>query len=206
MALLDEAGFTDEDGDGVRECHGCLYANEGDPLRLKLQTTTGNQLREQAEQLIIEYWAEVGVEGYIENVPSSVLFGSWASGAFRKVGDFDVLMYTTSPATDPHDFMSTYHGNGWWPTGENGGAGQNYARWINPKQEELDRAGLITDLTERAALYCEVMKAIAEELPHIYLYNRSEIHATREGLMGYEINTWDNQPWNVAEWYWEGQK
>jgi hypothetical protein len=50
------------------------------------------------------------------------------------------------------------------------------------------------------------MKAIAEELPHIYLYNRAEIHATREGLMGYEINTWWNQPWQAAEWYWEGQK
>ena len=28
IALLEEAGFTDEDGDGVRECHGCLHAEE----------------------------------------------------------------------------------------------------------------------------------------------------------------------------------
>ncbi len=206
MAFLDDAGFTDEDGDGVRECNGCLYAAEGEPLRLKLQTTTGNKLREQAEQLILEYWAEVGVEGYIENVPSSVLFGSWASAAFRKIGDFDILMYTTSPAVDPQNFMVNYHGTGKWPTGENAGSGWNYSRWNNPKQAELDRAGTITDLEERASLYCEVMTAIAEELPHIYLYNRAEIHATREGLEGYEISTWSNQPWNVAEWYWEGQK
>lgn len=206
MAYLDAAGFTDEDGDGVRECNGCLYAADGDPLRLKLQTTTGNKLREQAEQLIIEYWADVGVEGYIENVPSSVLFGSWASGAFRKVGDFDVLMYTTSPAVDPQNFMDNYHGTGNWPSGANAGSGWNYARWVNPKQDELDLAGTITDLEQRASLYCEVMTAIADELPHIYLYNRAEIHASREGLMGYEVNTWDNQPWNVAEWYWEGQK
>ena len=33
MALLEEAGFTDEDGDGVRECHGCMYAEEGTPLQ-----------------------------------------------------------------------------------------------------------------------------------------------------------------------------
>ncbi len=204
--LLEEAGFTDEDGDGIRECNGCLYAEEGAPLRLKLQTTTGNKLREQAEQLLLEYWAEVGIEGYIENVPSSVLFGSWASGAFRKIGDFDILMYTTSPAVDPQNFMMNYHGTGHWPTGANGGSGWNYARWVNPLQEELERAGRITDVQERARIYCDVQKAIAEELPHIYLYNRSEIHATREGLMGYEISTWGNQPWNVAEWYWEGQK
>lgn len=33
--LLDAAGFSDADGDGVRECNGCLYAEPGAPLRLK---------------------------------------------------------------------------------------------------------------------------------------------------------------------------
>jgi len=206
MALLDEAGFTDEDGDGIRECNDCLYGNQGDPLRLKLQTTTGNELREQTEQLIIEYWNEVGIDGFIENVPSSVLFGSWSSGAFRKHGQYDVLMYTTSGGIDPHDQMYGYFSTNSMPTEANAGSGFNYSRWINPVEDELDAAGKSADIAERQQLYCDVMKAIADELPHIYLYDRAEIHATREGLMGYEINTWDNQPWNVAEWYWEGQK
>lgn len=202
MALLDEAGFTDEDGDGVRECHDCMYANEGDPLRLKLQTTTGNQLREQTEQLIIEYWAEVGIEGYIENVPSSELFGSWASNAFRKHGQFDVLMYTTSGGTDPHGQIDGYFGTDQMPTEANAGSGFNYSRWVNPVDDELKAAGESPDIDERKMLYCDVMKAIADELPHIYLYDRAEIHATREGLTGYQPTAWSYQTWDIGNWDW----
>lgn len=201
-ALLDEAGFTDQDGDGVRECHGCKYAEEGTPLRLKLQTTTGNQLREQTEQLIIEYWADVGIEGYIENVPSSELFGSWASGAFRKHGAYDILMYTTNGGTDPHSQLDGYFGTDQMPTEANGGSGFNYSRWVNPKDAELKAAGLNPDIEQRKALYCDVMKAVAEDLPHIYLYDRAEIHATREGLVGYSPNPWSYQTWDIGNWDW----
>jgi hypothetical protein len=46
------------------------------------------------------------------------------------------------------------------------------------------------------------MKAIDAELPHIYLYDRAEIHATREGLTGYEGNPWDFQTWDIGSWDW----
>jgi peptide/nickel transport system substrate-binding protein len=204
MAFLDDAGFTDDDGDGVRECNGCLYANAGDPLRLKIQTTTGNKLREQAEQLLIEYMAEVGIDMYIENVPSSVLFASWASGAFRKHGQYDVLMYTTSGGTDPHSQLNGYFGTDKMPTEANSGTGFNYSRWVNPADDQLKQAGLSPDIDVRRDLYCETMLAIGDELPHIYLYDRAEIHATREGLTGYEPNPWQYQTWDIGEWDWEG--
>jgi peptide/nickel transport system substrate-binding protein len=202
MALLDEAGFTDEDGDGIRECNGCLYANQGDPLRLKIQTTSGNELREQTEQLIIEYMADIGIDMYIENVPSAVLFGSWASGAFRKHGQYDILMYTTSDGIDPHGQMEGYFGTQSMPTEANGGSGFNYSRWVNPLNDLITQAGNSASLEERADLYCQVEQAIADELPHIYLYNRSEIHATAEGLEGYLVDSWNRQLWNVADWRW----
>jgi peptide/nickel transport system substrate-binding protein len=201
MALLDEAGFTDEDGDGVRECNGCAYAAAGTPLRLKIQTTTGNQLREQTEQLIIEYMADVGIDMYIENEPSSVLFGSWASGAFRKHGQYDVLMYTTSGGIDPHGQIDGYFGADQMPLESNGGTGFNYSRWVNEEADAaIKAAGQTPNIDDRRALYCTAMQAVAAELPHIYLYDRAEIHATSDKLVGYEVNTWSNQTWNVAEW------
>ncbi len=199
--LLEEAGWIDQDGDGVRECHGCPYAEEGQPLRLKLQTTSGNKLREEAEQVLIEMMADIGIEFYIENVPSSVLFGSWASGAFRKHGNFDILMYTTSDGIDPQSQMFGYFHSSSMPTEANGGSGFNYARWIDPEFDAaVEEAGASPDLEVRKAAYQRACERIAEGLPHIYLYDRSDIHLSRSRVTGFQVNPWDNQTWNVAEW------
>ncbi len=200
-ALLEEAGWTDADGDGVRECNGCLYAEAGRPLTLKIQTTTGNKLREEAEQVLLEMMAEVGIEFFIENIPSSVLFGSWASDAFRKHGQFDILMYTTSDSVDPQSQVKGYFHMDSMPTEANTGSGFNYSRWVNEEFSALvDAAGATPDLEERKDLYHQAMEILSQELPHIYLYDRGEIHLTRDHVENFGVNPWDNQTWNVAEW------
>ncbi|MEZ4674222.1 MAG: peptide ABC transporter substrate-binding protein [Caldilineaceae bacterium] len=200
-ALLDEAGFTDEDGDGVRECHDCQYAEEGTPLRLKYQTTTGNQLREESQQLVIEMMKEIGVEFYIENVPSDELFGSWANNAFRKHGNFDILMYTTSDGIDPQSQMFGYFHSSQIPLESNGGTGFNYSRWINATADAaLEAAGATPDEAERVAQYQIACEQIDAELPHIYLYDRSEVHLSRSNILNFKVNTWNNQTWNAEEW------
>lgn len=201
MTLLDEAGFIDEDGDGVRECHDCMYAEEGTPLRLKLQTTSGDQLREETQQLLIEMMADLGLEFYIENVPSPELFGSWSNGAFRKHGNYDVLMYTTSDIVDPQSQMFGYFHSSQMPTEANGGSGFNYTRWVNEEADAaIEAAGTSPDPAERDANYQIACELIAEELPHVYLYDRSDIHLARSNILNFDTNPWDNQSWNAADW------
>jgi peptide/nickel transport system substrate-binding protein len=202
MELLEEAGWTDEDGDGVRECNGCPYAEAGRALKLKIQTTSGNALREQAEQVLQEMVAEIGIEFYIENVPSSELFGSYSGGAFRKHGQFDVLMYTTSYGTDPHSQMYGYYSSESIPCDDNGGKGYNYSRWID---DELDAAlaiaGSNPDIEVRAAAYQTASERIALGRPHIYLYDRADIDLLVEDFMGYDMNIWESVSWNSEEWW-----
>ncbi|MBI3957468.1 MAG: peptide ABC transporter substrate-binding protein [Chloroflexi bacterium] len=201
MSLLEEAGWTDADGNGIRECNGCKYAEPGTPLRLKLQTTTGNQLREETEQLIIEMMRDIGLEFYIENVPSSELFGSWSSGAFRKRGNYDVLMYTTSDGIDPQSQMLGYFHSSQMPLESNGGAGFNYSRWVNAAADAaIEAAGATPDEAERKAQYQIACEQIAAELPHIYLYDRSDVHLSRLHVVNFEVNPWGNQTWNAEEW------
>ncbi|MBI1293912.1 peptide ABC transporter substrate-binding protein [bacterium] len=201
IALLEEAGWVDGDGDGIRECDGCLYAEAGTPLRLKLQTTSGNQLREETQQILIEMMKEIGLEFYIENVPSAELFGSWSSGAFRKHGNFDVLMYTTSDGIDPHSQMEGYFASWKIPVEANAGEGFNYSRWINETADEAIRvAGSTANTDERDTAYQTVCELADAELPMIYLYDRSEIHLTRARLTGYDLSPWASQSWNAQEW------
>ncbi|MGB5051807.1 MAG: peptide ABC transporter substrate-binding protein [Caldilineaceae bacterium] len=201
MSLLEDAGWTDEDGDGIRECTSCEGAEIGTPLRLKLQTTTGNQLREEAEQLIIEMMRDIGLEFYIENVPSSELFGSWSSGAFRKHGNFDVLMYTTSDGLDPQSQMFGYFHSSQMPLESNGGTGFNYSRWVNATADAaIEAAGSTPDEAERKAQYQIACEQIAHDLPHIYLYDRSEVHLSRSNVVNFFINPWGGHAWNAQDW------
>ncbi len=203
MALLEEAGWTDADGDGIRECHGCPNAEEGMVLKLKIQTTSGNKLREQAQQVLMEMMAEIGIEFYIENVPSSELFASYSSGAFRKHGDYDILMYTTTYGIDPQSHIDGYFASYNAPSDDNSGKGYNYARWISDEFDEVIKvAGTSPDLQVRADAYQKGAELIAEGRPHIYLYDRGDIDLLREHFKGYEQNIWaNNASWNADEWY-----
>ncbi|HLW46888.1 MAG TPA: peptide ABC transporter substrate-binding protein [bacterium] len=200
-ALLQEAGWA-PGPDGIRVARNARYATDGTRLRLKIQTTTGNKLREEAEQLIIQYMRAIGLEFYIENVPSPVLFGSWASGAFRKHGHFDVVMYTTNPDVDPQSQVEGYFASWKMPTAQNGGDGFNYARYASPQVDaDVKKAASSTDLTIRRAAYCEAMHQIVADRPHIYLYNRASLSAYRDRLQGWVTNVWENLPWNAQAWW-----
>ncbi len=201
-ALLTEAGFEDLDGDGVRECQSCLFADPGTPLRLKIQTTSGNQLREDVQVLLIEMMADIGVDMYIENVPSAQLFGSWANGAFRKHGNFDILMYTTTDSIDPHSHMEAYFHSTRMPTAANNGVGNNYSRWINLEADQhLQEAGATPDTTVRAQAYQRVCELIDADHPHIYLYDRGDLHLVRANVGGFVVNPWTNETWNAYDWH-----
>ncbi len=200
-ALLQEAGWA-PGPDGIRVAKNARYAKDGTRLRLKLQTTTGNKLREQAEQLIIEYMRGIGLEFYIENVPSPVLFGSWGSGAFRKHGHFDVLMYTTNPDVDPQSQVEGYFASWSMPTAQTNGAGFNYARYASPRADDgIKKAASSPDLDARRAAYCDAMRQIVADRPHIYLYDRSTMHAYRDRLQGWVQDVWENIGWNAPTWW-----
>lgn len=204
MDLLEEAGWTDTDGDGTRECHGCLYAEEGKVLRLKYQTTSGNALRESTQQVVLEMMKEIGVDLYIENVPSSELFASYASGSFRRHGQFDIIEFSTGYPIDPQRFLEDLFSTGGIPSDENGGGGYNFYRWVSDDVDALlEATGSSPDLEFRKAQYQKLAEMVAEEVPLIYLYDRMRVNGLSESFMGLDNNNWTTVSWNSDTWYLE---
>ena len=196
--LLDEAGWK-PGADGIRE-------KDGVRLRLKITTTTGNKLRELVQQVLVDQLQKAGVELYIENVPSSVLFGSWANDADRKKGRYDVLMYTTGPGIDPHQQFEGYFHSRNIPTEANGGSGYNYTRHRDAQLDNfLDIAGKSASMAKRAEAYRNAQTRVSEIVPHIYLYQRLTVHAFRNNVKGWKPNGYGIidavETWNVADWY-----
>jgi peptide/nickel transport system substrate-binding protein len=148
----------------------------------------------------------VGIEFYIENVPSSVLFGSWSNDADRKKGRYDILMYTTGPGIDPHQQYEGYFHSKNIPTEANGGSGYNYTRHRDAELDKwLDLAGKAPSLEKRAEAYRKAQARVAEIVPHIYLYRRVNVHAFRNNVKGWIPNGYAIidvvATWNVADWY-----
>ncbi|WP_406820976.1 ABC transporter substrate-binding protein [Pseudomonas sp. KnCO4] len=72
-------------------------------------------------------------------------------------------------------------------------SGENYARWCNPKfQELISRAREVIDNDERARLYNEALKVYDDEQPWISMAHPKMFTAMRDNVEGYVINPLTN--------------
>ena len=192
--LLDQAGWV-PGPDGIRVKNGVRAS-------LKITTTTGDKIREEIEQVLIDEWRQIGVALEVSNIPSSVLFGSWSANAPRKRGNFDINMYASSPDIDPQATVAQRFGCDNIPRPENNGLGFNYYRYCDSQTDQLiQQAGSILDQDKRKQLYSTILKRINDAHISVWLYNRASIDAYRSNVGGYRDNGWDNFTWNSQDWF-----
>jgi peptide/nickel transport system substrate-binding protein len=66
-------------------------------------------------------------------------------------------------------------------------APQNYSAWTNAEADKaLDDARLVTDMTQRKAIYEKLAKAVTEDEPLLYIYHRRILIAHTTKLEGYK--------------------
>jgi len=192
--LLDQSGWV-PGADGIR-------TKAGVPARVTITTTSGDKIREQIEQILIDEWKQVGVKLEIKNVPSSVLFGSWSANAARKRGNFDINMYASSPDIDPHSHIAQRYHSSNIPRPENKGAGFNYNRFSNAEADRLIVSAAATvDPEARKKAYAQTLKILNDNVLNIWLYNRLKIDAFRANVGGYKPNPWDNITFTAEDWF-----
>ncbi len=192
--LLDQAGWA-PGPDGVRSKGGVRAS-------LRIATTSGDKVREQVEQILIDEYKQIGVELTVRNAPSSVLLGTWAGNSPRKRGDFDIAMYASSPDVDPHGTVNQRFQCSNIPQVSNNGAGSNMNRFCDPEVDRLiEQAGSTVDQEKRKELYARILRVVNDNVLNIWLYNNNRIDAFRANVGGYRGNSWDTVTWSVADWY-----
>jgi peptide/nickel transport system substrate-binding protein len=197
-ALLEAAGWTDTDGDGVRECHGCSTANEGDLLSFELATygEYGPEL-EEAHQLIGEMLQAVGFKVELRVIEGSVMWADAASGGTEQTGNFDLDLYDDGyPGTDPTDHLWFYY----YSAAAVPDAGFNVGRWVNTDFDALLDEAYTLDESHRQEVFCQMATILDEQLPQILLFTAitAEGHSLR--LQGIQSSANDMVTWNVADW------
>jgi peptide/nickel transport system substrate-binding protein len=193
--LLKEAGWKDTDGDGVLD-------KAGQPLKLRLSTTSGDKLRELVEQLAQEQLRAVGVAITIENVLPTVLFGSWGDRSPRKRGTYDIQMYSPGPSIDPDAYLYGFYHSSQIPLEANAGAGNNTSRYRSADFDRaVEEARASADVEKRRRAYFKAAALLNDDLPVIILYTRLFVDAYRQNVRGYTPSPWAWMGWDVQNWY-----
>ncbi len=194
IALLDENGVIDSDGDGIREYGGI-------PLKVHYQTST-NPVRQKTQALIKQWWYELGIETELLNHDAGIFFGSDPNSpnTYKKFFT-DVEMYTTGPAIDPQQHLS-----GWlcdaMPSRANSWSGDNVFRGCSDAFDQLYTDLAITPVGPQREQIVKQMNDInVQNYFQIPLVHRGGVSARIKGLQGVRMNGgWDSELWNIEEW------
>ena len=193
VALLEEMGWLAGD-DGIRRNAA------GEKLSFEIMTTAGNRSRELVEQVLQSQWRQVGIEVKIRNEPARVFFGQTVTE--RRYTGLAMFAWVSSPENVPRSVLKSDQ----IPTAENNWAGQNYTGYRNPEMDALlDAIEVELDRPRRKALWAELQRIYAEDLPVLPLYWRANPFILPKWLKGVRpTGHTDVSTFWIEEWRSEG--
>lgn len=193
-ALLDEAGWVDSNGDGLRE-------KDGVPLEVLFQAAV-NPVRQKTQAIVSDSLQELGVDVEIARVRMDEFF----SGNPEDTGSLnhfyaDMQVYSIgNESPDPSIYM------GWWTCAKiasqaNQWQEPNNARYCNPEYDRLwDEARKELDPDRRAALFQQMNALLAQDVAVIPVVHRAMTNAVSDRLTGVEFTPWDASTWAIKDW------
>jgi peptide/nickel transport system substrate-binding protein len=194
--LLEEAGWVDADGDGIRE-------KDGQRLTLRHSTTSGNQVRENLQVLFQQNLADIGVELVIDNYPSATLFGGCADGGIFGTSDFDMLGFTNQPVSiDLAQEWSDFFLSSAIKDCETNPAGTN--SWgYNSEAADAALSCAVNELDPEVRLQCimDAQQILYDDMIALYIYDRVDVYSVADRVQGVQPTVFGGHSWNYADWY-----
>ncbi len=164
-ALLDDAGYEDSDGDGVREC---LADQDCDDLTFRFNYADDIDTAPREAELLQGMWSDIGVAIEIQGLDPDTL-----TSVCCPTFDYDVMLWGWGSDPDPAFLLGvglcSEIGSGFSETG-----------YCNPDFDDLyARQGVETDPDARVELIREMQRILVEDLPYIIPYYQVSIQAWR---------------------------
>jgi len=198
-ALLESSGWTDSDGDGIRECNGCT-TGAPDGYKMEMELITYAEFGEPltlTQQLIGEMLGDIGIKLNLTVVEGSVLWDLASNGGIEQTGNFDIDLWDDGYAgVDPTDYIwETYSIAATEPDG-----GWNFFRWKNPVVDALIGEAYTLDEASRQDTFCAIGDFINDEVPIIHLFTVPNAEAYSARIQGVQSSVNDLVTWNIADW------
>jgi len=192
--LLDEAGWVDSNGNGIRD-------RDGQEMRMVFQTSV-NPVRQKTQEIVKQSFEEIGVGVQIKSIDASVYFSS--DPANRETLDrfqADLQMFATGNTNpDPGAYMQTYTCDE-IAQQENNWSKGNYARHCNPEYDALwQQSTQELDPAVREDLFIQMNDLLIETAAVLPIVHRADVSGVSNRLVGVNLTPWDLSTWNIAEW------
>jgi len=194
--VLDTAGWV-RGADGIR-------ARDGKRLKFVYQTSI-NQPRQKTQAIIKQAAQKAGIEMELKSVTAAVFFSSDVANPDTYTKFYaDLQEYSNGMnAPDPEVFLRQFCS---WEaaTKENKWQGSNITRWQNLEYDRIYKAAQVElDPVKRAAMLIKLNELVVNNQVVIPLVARLSAVGVANGLVA-EISGWDNNTWDLANWYREG--
>lgn len=177
--LLNEAGWVDSDGDGLRDKNGVAF-------RFKFMYATDSLIYEKLAKLLKDDAAKIGVEVVVEPYEWSILIGRLNDRKF----DAFVMGWGGDILEDPYQL---------WHSSQIGNRGNNYVGFNVPEADKIiEEARRTLDDTKRNALYYRLHGIIHEEQPCTFLFARPDFWLVNKRYENVKIH---KLGLNYLEWY-----
>lgn len=166
-ALLDDAGWVDRDGDGIRE-------NQGVAFRFTVLVNAEDTQRLAVAQALSAQLQEVGIAATVQAVPSAALQQSLMSR------QFSAAVFGWVPTSGDPDCLELWHSS-------QAETGLNFSGFRNQAVDTLLlQARQARSEEERRSLYTEFQRVFSEQVPAIVLYYPRYYFAVHADIGGVE--------------------
>ncbi len=192
--ILEDAGWTDEDGDGTREKDG---------LRAKIELcTTTAQVRLDTLALISNWLKDVGIEAIPNGVDPGAIFADYNEATADtpcalSTSNFDLAEHAFSSSIDPLGNYFSYHSSQFEPDGAND------AQVVDSGIDAaLDTVKNSVDFAVIKDAMAEFQQIYVEKTLEIPLYYRKNVELVSPKLGNFFANPTQAGPtWNVVDWF-----
>lgn len=151
IALLEEAGWKDTDGDGIRD-------KNGKPFKFRFLMPSGRDALEQILKLLKDQFAQVG----IELVPDTYEWSVFVQKLMEKDFDAITLAWTGSMESDPYQI---------WHSSQCEGGGSNRTAFKNAEADKLiEDARRTLDKDKRNEFYHQLHQILHDEQPYTFMF------------------------------------
>jgi peptide/nickel transport system substrate-binding protein len=174
--MLEDAGYVDTDGDGIRECPTDDCGPTGD-LTFRMNYPTDNDEHPRVSDTLSGWWAEIGVAVQIQGLDADALT-SVCCPSF----DFDVMLWSWTSDTDPESLMFVL-------LCSEIDSGNSETGYCNPAYDELnDLQTVETDPAARREMIVEMQRIALEDVPYIIPWYYPKVQAYRtDTFTGWQV-------------------